>query len=143
MARLIDPVPREGRLFAGDSNREKSQEWAERVAKYVPAEVIAAYLALWGIVLSGTEADTDRRTILLGVIFGIGVIFTPLYLWRFPGDLEVKKFHVVLSTLAFVLWCYSIRGGFLDDIGLYDSVVASILLVTFSLASGFAAPTER
>ena len=143
MARSIDPIPRGGKLFAGRPASENAQEYAERFAKYVPAEVIAAYLTLLPIVVSGTDPDTHRRTLLLGVIFGLGVVFTPLYLWRFPGDRRVKQYHFVLSTTAFVLWSYSIRGGFLEDIGAYDPVLAPILLVTFTLASGLAAPTAR
>lgn len=143
MARLIDPVPRGGKLFAGDNKGDAARDYAERVAKYVPAEIIAAYLALLPIVVSGTDPDTTRRTMLLGLIFAIGVIFTPLYVWRFPAQTTVKTYHVVLSTLSFVLWSYSIRGGFLEDIGWYDAVLAPILLTVFTLASGLLAPTEE
>jgi hypothetical protein len=142
VARLIDPRPRGGALFAGTSTGDKAQDYAERVAKYVPAEVIAAYLTLLPIVLAQSDADTARRTNLLALIFFLGVVFTPLYLWRFPGELKVKWFHLVLSTAAFALWTYSIRGGWLEDVGLYDNVVAPILLVAFTLASGLIAPTE-
>src|SRR4051794_28812621 len=117
MARLVHPVPRKGELFAATDSSGKAQEYAERVAKYVPAEVIAAYLTLLPIVLSGTDPDSDRRELLLGVIFGIGVIFTPLYLRRFPGERKVKTYHLVISTIAFVIWSYVIPNGFLAEAG--------------------------
>jgi hypothetical protein len=141
MSRLIDPVPRGGSLFAGNTKTAKTQTYLERVAKYVPAEIIAAYLTLLPIVLSGTTADTTSRKVWLAVIFAIGTIFTPLYLWRFPGDLKVKWYHLVISTLAFVVWTYSIRGGLFDDVGLYSTVGAAVSLVVFTLTSGLFAPT--
>jgi hypothetical protein len=142
MSRLIDPVPRGGKLFAaGDTTGQKAQTYLERVAKYVPAEIIAAYLSLLPVVLAGTSADTTRRTVWLAVIFAIGAIFTPLYLWRFPGDLKVKWYHLVISTAAFVVWTYSIRGGLFDDVGIYDTVGAAVSLAVFTLASGLFAPT--
>lgn len=143
MSRLIDPVPSEGKLFSGDDASEKAQDYLERVAKYVPAETIAAYLTLLPIVLAQTDPETTRRTIWLFVILALGAVFTPLYLWRFPGDRRVKWFHFVISTVAFVVWVYSIRGGWFDDIGAYDTVGATVSLVAFTLASGLFAPTAR
>jgi hypothetical protein len=143
MARLIDPVPRGGGLLSGEHTREKAQAYGERVAKYVPAEIIAAYLALLSIILSNTQANTDRRTIWLTVIFGVGTVLTPIYLWRFPGDVIIKRYHLVLSTAAFVIWVYSIRGGMFDDLGLYEPIAAPALLVIFTLVSGLIAPTAR
>lgn len=142
MSRLIEPVPRGGRLFAaGATTSEKTNSYLERVAKYVPAETIAAYLTLLPIVVSGTTADTTSRKVWLAVIFTIGVVFTPLYLWRFPGDLKVKWYHLVISTIAFIVWTYSIRGGLFDDLGIYSTVGAAVSLVVFTLASGLFAPT--
>ncbi len=143
MPRLISPVPGGGRLIAGGHDGKKKEEYGERVAKYVPAEVIAAYLALLPLVIAGSSAGSSRRTVLLAVILGIGVVFTPLYLWRFPAEKNVKKFQLVISTLAFVVWSYSIPEGLFDDIGIYDQVVAPIALVVFTLASGLFAPTKE
>jgi hypothetical protein len=143
MSRLIEPVPVKGSLRGGERDKkDKAQDYGERVAKYVPAEVIAAYLALLPVVIQGTSADTSERTIFLAVIFGMGVVFTPLYLWRFPGEKKVKQFQLVISTLAFLAWTYSIPEGLFDDIGVYNRVGAAILLSVFTLASGLFVPTK-
>ncbi len=141
MSRLIEPAPAGNKLFAGEGKGEQAQEYGERVAKYVPAEIIAAYLTLLPLVLSGTDPDTGRRTAYLAIILSIGVIFTPLYLWRFPGTKRIKVFHLIISTLAFVVWAYSIPEGLFGDVGIYDRVGAAILLVVFTLASGLFAPS--
>jgi len=128
-------------MFSGSAKGDSARAYGERVAKYVPAEVIAAYLTALPIVISGTPAHSTRRTVWLGLIFAFGIIFTPLYVWRFPSETEVKVYHYVLSTAAFVIWSYSIRGGFLDDRGLYDAVGAALILIVFTLISGLFAPT--
>lgn len=144
MSRLIEPVPVKGSLRAGERDKKKkAQDYGERVAKYVPAEVIAAYLALLPVIIQGTSADTSERTVFLAVIFGMGVLFTPLYLWRFPGEKAVKKFQLVISTVAFLAWSYSIPEGLFDDIGIYNRLAAAIVLAFFTLASGLFAPTKE
>jgi hypothetical protein len=144
VSRLIEPVPVKGSLRAEQRDKkEKAQSYAERVAKYVPAEVIAAYLALLPVVIQGTSTDSDERTVFLAVIFGVGIIFTPLYLWRFPGESAVKKYQLVISSLAFLAWSYSIPEGLFDDIGIYNRVAAAIILAVFTLASGLFAPTKE
>jgi hypothetical protein len=147
MARLVKPGPTGLEVFKvsgggkGAASGGKA-EYAERIAKYVPAEVIAAYLTLLPIVLGGSDPDTHRRTILLAVIFGLGVLFTPAYLWRFRAQGNAKLYHFVISTLAFVIWAYSIPEGLFDDVGAYDKVIAPILLVVFTLVSGLFAPDQ-
>lgn len=140
MSRLIERVQGRPKLFA--EGGEGAKEYGERIAKYVPSEIIAAYLALLPVVLAGTDADTTKRTVLLAVILAVGLVFTPLYLRRFEGSSKVKKYHLVISTAAFLVWSYSIQGGLFDDVGIYDHVVAAILLTIFTLASGLFAPTE-
>jgi cation transport ATPase len=144
MSRLIEPVPAKGSLRAGERDgKEKAQDYGERVAKYVPAEVIAAYLALLPVIIQGTSADSSERTVFLAVIFCGGVLFTPLYLWRFPGEKAVKRFQLVISTAAFLAWSYSIPEGLFDDIGIYNRVAAALILAFFTLASGLFAPTKE
>jgi hypothetical protein len=143
MSRLVKPVPAKGDLKADRSKTQKAQDYGERVAKYVPAEVIAAYLALLPVVIQGTTADTTERTVFLAIIFAIGLIFTPAYLWRYPGEKSVKKLQIGVSTAAFVIWAYSIPEGLFDDVDIYNRVAAAILLAVFTLVSGLFTPTKE
>jgi hypothetical protein len=53
-------------------------DYTSRLLKYIPAESVALYLTLQGIVLSGL-GDQSTYT-WLWIIFGVGLIGTPMYL---------------------------------------------------------------
>lgn len=52
---------------------------------------------------------------------------------------EPKRKHLIVSTVAFLAWTYSI-GGFWNEINLYHAGVAAILIVFVSLGSGAVIP---
>lgn len=138
MSRLIEPKSKGAKLL---SNEGPGDGIPQRVAKYVPAEIIAVYLFLLPIVINGTDAGSNKREVLLAVIFVICLIATPFYFWRFRDvTKKVRWYHVVISTFALLVWVYSIPGGFFDAAGAYDSIAAAILMAVFSLISGFIAP---
>ena len=141
MSRLVRPRPASGRFFSEGSQSDAVKEYLERVAKYVPAEIIAAYLTALPIIKGTTDDGENLRTVLYGVIFAVCLILTPFY-FRFmaqPG--EPKRLHMAISCVAFVVWAYSL-GGLFDDIGVYHEGVSALALIIFSLFSGLIAPTE-
>jgi hypothetical protein len=141
MSRLVEPADPGARAFAGRDPKEAATDYAERVAKYVPVEIIAAYLALQRTVTGSTDADTTLRTTLLAVIlFGLAIL-TPLYLWFMAEAGKPKRIHIILGTIGFFVWAYSI-GGYFTDIGLYHEAIADITLVFYSIISGFFIPTK-
>lgn len=142
MSRLVRGKRPGASAFAGRPRGEAAREYGERVAKYVPAEIIAVYLTLTPVILSGTDDGTTRRTVLLAVVLGVGVVLTPVYLLRFAEEGAPKVLHLVIATIAFVVWAYGI-GGFFTDIGWYDAVVAAVVVGLFSLVSGAFVPTQE
>lgn len=141
MGRLVDPRPAGAKLFAAGQPGSGPKDALERAAQYVPAEVLGAYLGITALVESGTDADTNGRTWGLLVAFIVGIIFTPLYLNKMAEAGKPKLMHLVIATLAFGLWSYGMKGLW-DDIGIYNAVVAGIVLIVFTLVSGLFAPTE-
>jgi hypothetical protein len=106
----------------------------------VPAEVVAAYLALLPIVNAATAAGSHERTLLLAfVLFGCGAI-TPFYLARVADPKKPKRMHMVIGTVGMFVWAYSI-GGWFTAIGAYKAGLAAILVTFFSLLSGLFVPT--
>jgi len=68
--------------------------------------VIALYLTLASLIRSGQEVGVSWEWF----IFLVGVIATPLYLWRLQ---RVRKtLQLVLSTVAFAVWVFAIGGPF-------------------------------
>lgn len=142
MGRLVDPKPASGRLFASDAPQDAVKEYLERVARYVPAEIIAAYLTGLPVISGSTDPDTTLRTTLYAVLFVGCLLLTPFY-FRFmarPG--QPKRLQMLVSAIAFCVWAYSLQGLF-EDIGIYQEAVAALALIFFSLISGLVAPTEE
>lgn len=99
-------------------------DYTSRLLKYIPAEVIALYVTLEGIVRA-TGAD---RADLLWIIFLVGLVATPLYLWKVGG---VTAFlHLAISTLAFAVWIFALGGPF-EGLGV-DPIYGALLLPTFT-----------
>ena len=139
MSRLVEAKPRGARAFSGDADSTK--DYLERVAKYVPSEILAAYLTLMPLVLGTTEEDSGLRIALLAVILlGLGILNIP-YLTKAALPNQPKRKHLVMSTVAYLTWTYSI-GGFWTEVGAYQEALAGILIVFVSLASGFVVPRE-
>ena len=119
-----------GRLRSGDAGSD-TKEYLERVAKYVPAEIIAAYISASG---AATAAQNARALLIL--IFVICVICTPLYVTRFTNTKKESWTNSIMAVLAFVVWAYATGGSLFTHLGWYDAPTASVVLVLFSLMSG-------
>jgi hypothetical protein len=140
MNRLVQASPRGARAFSGNGAQD-AKDYLNRVARYVPSEILAAYLTLLPIVIGTTKTQAALRMGLLAVIlFGLGLINIP-YLLRVAPAGEPKRKHVIVSTLAYLAWTYSI-GGFWTALGLYHEAIAAILIVFVSLGSGLVIPYQ-
>jgi hypothetical protein len=78
-------------------------KYLERVAKYVPADVIAAYLAFTGL------ATTLDSVAAEWVVFGFLLVMTPVYLLK--KQRVEKRAQLIISTLAYVFWVFGTNGG--------------------------------
>jgi hypothetical protein len=141
MSRLVEAQPRGIRAFSGADRTQEIKDYLDRVARYVPAEILAAYLTLLPIVLGTTKADPKLRIGLLAVIlFGLALLNLP-YISRMAKPNQPKQKQMIVSTLAFLAWTYSI-GGFWSQLGLYHEAIAAIVIVFVSLGSGLIIPYE-
>jgi hypothetical protein len=143
--RLVKPRSSSSQVAASRTevaDRDPVKEYLERVAKYVPAEIIAAYLTLLPIVAGTTDEDTTMRTRLYFIILVGSVVLTPLYFRFMANATQPKRLQMLVSTIAFVIWAYSLGGWFADQ-DIYHEGVAAILLVFFTLISGLVAPKSE
>jgi hypothetical protein len=122
------------------------EDYLERVAKFVPAEIIAAYLALRSFAPDPSSTDAWPAWIELGV-YALLVVITPLYLHKLGGNVARKREQLALSTLAFVVWSYGIGGPFFWDrlqsllhIKLFYTGIPGLLLVVWTLLAGLFDP---
>jgi hypothetical protein len=107
----------------------------ERIAKYVPAEVIAAYVMASGF----AEMAKRGKIALLAIIFCVCLACTPIYILQWTKKRSERIANGIVSTLAFLAWSYA-YGGLFREIGIYDSAYASVGVILVTLISGAVVP---
>ena len=115
----------ESRIPAGTITRDA---YFDRLFKYIPAELVAGYIFVLGVVKQLTNAG--EIMVFQWALFVIFCILTPLYLWRVQKVLKIQQ-HII-SLLSFVVWVFALGGPF-ELSGWYNPVYGAILLPVFSL----------
>ena len=126
--------PTQPQAFAGEG--QGFSDYLDKVARLIPSEIIAGYLTMIGFVWSIKNIQTQN--IIAWIVFAIGLILTPIYLNNVAEADKPKRNHLILSTVAFLVWAYVTTGKqLLETISpnIFDQAVASIVLVAFSLIS--------
>jgi len=128
-------------FYLGDS-------YLERIAKYVPAEMLAFSIFI-NAILDQAMKSGGKLTAMAGVpvvtIATIALvacmICTPLFVWYVRQKGDAWFTNAVVSFFAFPVWSYAIGNVAFYDYR--DGNLAAILLVSFSLLSGLVAPRAR
>jgi len=115
------------------SGKKKGKDYLEKVSRLIPNELIAGYLAMFGLVPLIQKGD--NHIIAFWCIFILCLILTPIYLHSQSEKNKPKKMHLFISSMAFVIWAYVTTGKTLIP-EYHDAAIASILLIAFSLISG-------
>jgi|SRR5215208_2066691 len=111
-------------------------DYVDRLLKYIPAESVALYLTLQGIILSGA-AEAPNLNTWLWFILGIGLIGTTLYQWRV---LKIEKVvQLAVSTAAFGVWVFALGGAF-ASLSWYEPFIGSLALVIFTFFAPLISP---
>lgn len=117
-----------GTLVQKLGENDKPDDYLGRLVKYIPAEVVAIYLAATGFV----PATADDRQTWLWIIFAVCAVLTPIYFYIATKDKKNRKgplyIQVLLATLAFPVWVFAVGGPF-AGLPWYKSYVASIVLI--------------
>jgi len=129
------------RLVAAQTGDVTLQDYLERVAKYVPVEIILAYLTIQSIFAAATDSPAPVAAQL--VIYALLVCAVAPYLIRFGGNVPRKKEQALIATVSFIVWTYGIAGTFfwgglattLHARVMYPSIAGS-MVVLWSLAVG-------
>jgi hypothetical protein len=136
MGRLVEPGVE---LTAAKGHEFRA--YADRTAKYVPGEIIAAYVSIGGILKSVNAADPLRLPVGW-MVFALCLVVTPVYLNLFNDKKRPNRSHLAVSTVAFAVWGYALGGPF-EYAGIYKSWLGSVLLVVFTVLSGLLEPKRK
>ncbi len=102
--------------------------YVDRLFKYIPAELVAGYIFVLGIVKRLT--DTGEVRVIHWLLFFIFCVLTPLYLWRIQKVLKLQQ-HII-SFLSFVVWVFALGGPF-ALFSWYNPLYGEILLPVFTI----------
>lgn len=123
MSRWVRPV--QAGLVAADEHGPASR-LAERIVKYIPAEVLVAYSGL--ITLLGTLGIIGEQQPALAAILMAGfLVVTVVLIYKYaPIQGQVRRAHLIVSPVAFLAWSYSISACLLGS--LFLPVIAFLLV---------------
>lgn len=107
----------------------------EKLLLFIPADAIAGYLTLDGI-LKQSFADVTLWT--YWAVFISLLVLTPLYICFKPSENSILKcsmrFRLITGTLAFAVWVFALGGPFAVTFDWYKPVFGSLLLIITTLA---------
>jgi hypothetical protein len=124
----------------GESAQLDVDGYLERLAKYVPGEVLAGFAPL--------AVLAQDRGILLTSIFIVFLLLTPAYLYitkeiqANDAKIRTRKYLYLLAPVSFFIWAVNISEPFralvaanpyVANIGKLDTAVASVVLVLGAL----------
>lgn len=147
MPRLVaSSSPFETFKDAAPPDGPKLEDYLERVAKYVPVEIIGAYMAIRGAFPAHGTEDGLPTAVEIAVYLAC-LALTPLYLIKLGGDVPGKATQIAIACVSFVVWTYAIGGPFfwgaLEAASATRIVypgLAGALVVLWSLAAGLVKP---
>lgn len=117
--------------MAEQRTARSTDPYLERIAKLIPAELVAAYIAIAGLV---TAADNPNMWLGLSII-SIAIL-VPLYLYFFQDVRSV--FQLIISEISFWIWAGNISPEFswfqnIEPIGWAVIVILWCLVIPFGV----------
>ena len=147
IAGLEDVLP-SGLGGEATQNAAPGDNYLERIAKYVPAEVLAFFIFI-NVILEQAVKTGGKAAAMAGVpvttvaqgALVVGLVLTPLFVWYVREEGDAWLTNAFVSTLAFPFWAYALGAVAFNDH--WDGNLAAILLATFTVVSGLISPRPR
>jgi hypothetical protein len=110
----------------------------DRVIKYIPADIVSAWVAVIGIVKSASGIPTST-VLWICFLFGIAITFV----WT-PWQTGVSGAYpawvqATVCTIAFVVWVFALGEPF-TSLYWYNQLYGSLALIGFTLVAGRVVP---
>jgi hypothetical protein len=106
-----------------------ADNYADRLLKYIPGEIVALYMLVNG--LANTLSESSRMEWFHWILFALFCMLTYAYLWRMAGIRKVQQ--LIISVVAFVVWVFALGGPF-ALYSWYDPLYGQILLPLYTFA---------
>ncbi|NLO41372.1 MAG: hypothetical protein GX115_18145 [Ruminiclostridium sp.] len=107
-----------------------ADDYKMKVIKYIPTEIIAAYVTLEGIINASNQAPAGAYW----MVFVILLVLTPLYVWRITNQAHQKPAwdQIIVSFFSFIIWVMALGGPF-ATLSWYQPIYPALLLPIFTL----------
>lgn len=120
-------------------NPTREDSFISKLVKYIPTEVVTAYVAIADalkpsaeVVKDAIKNDKPVDYTILWVVFWVLLILAPIYTWFFTQEAGKPKpvFQTVVSPIAFTVWVFVLGGPFteLKD-GLNQPALGFVIMV--------------
>jgi hypothetical protein len=106
-----------------------ADDYMTKLLKYVPPQIVGAYLLVQGILIALTTDGTSGRQFALGTLLIVGAVSTFAYSARVLG--VARQSQRLVSTLAFFVWVFAL-GGLFATFGWWKPGWGTIALVAFA-----------
>jgi len=140
MTRRVIGRPAQGILGVQEpaAQAQIPDDYLGRLLKYIPAEIVALYIAARGVVPQDAEPE------VLWAVAAAAWILVPIYLWIATkrGGKGPLVLQIILGTLAFPVWVFAIGGEPVSTLSWYGGhqFLASILLMFVTVVFGLIQP---
>lgn len=113
----------------------QEESYFEKLLRYIPGDIVAAFVALSGIITNNPETTSVT---VYWLVFAALTVLTPLYVCYVKtapsGITAAKIFPSVAAVIAFVTWVFALGGPFGLSFEWYQPVYGSIVLILVTLA---------
>ena len=125
-----DLVRWSGRETTASASLIDADTYGDRLMKYVPVELISAYLVVQGLLQSAYKNDARARALALAILLAAGLVAT----WFFSARvLQVRrKGQLSMTVLAFAVWVFAI-GGWFSTTGWWQAWMGTIAVIAFGV----------
>lgn len=115
-------------------------DYFDRLVRYIPADIVAAWVAASGAIAGASDVPTQT---LLWICFIVGLVLTAWWTWQRtqePGA-PTAVTQIVVSTGAFAVWVFALGGPFAAWVA-YRPVYGTLLLILYTLLVARIVPKE-
>jgi hypothetical protein len=130
-------------MASGEDSWQKLKEYGERLAKYIPAEVLVFYTSAAQLILTKDgDAHKPLRLWLFAIVGLISWFGTPRLLGAYSKDPQTTRPNQIIGFVAFAVWAYAYPAGWFAEMKWYDPLYGGLLLLTFTFGIAFYAPKK-
>jgi hypothetical protein len=122
-------------LQANIASQASVDTYFDRVVKYIPSDVVAAWIAASGLITAAKTTQYELGKQGLWTVFLVGLAFAALWTWKQTAKPATPPpiVQTLVSAGAFAVWVFALGGPFPSSVGLYNPVKSSLVLIAYTL----------